>query len=136
MEGMPPNDSIIIRHEGETERERSACGWRDCLISREDAALKPAAWAHAVDVEVAQPHYHKIATELYYVLEGEGTVVLDGLEYPVRKGTIVHIPPGVIHSSKGKMRVLVIGIPDISEKDYFLPQDSSDQDRGGVELRP
>src|SRR5690348_17305615 len=56
--------AIIVRHEGQTPRERSGCGWRDRLISREDRALAPAAWAHAVDVEGAKPHFHKRATEL------------------------------------------------------------------------
>lgn len=71
------------------------------------------------------PHFHRRATELYYVLEGEGTVVLDNLEHPVRKGTLVHIPPGVIHGAVGRMRVLVIGIPDISDEDLFFPENST-----------
>lgn len=109
----------IIRHEGQTPRERSACGWRDRLISHEDAPLHPAAWAHAVDIDGAKLHYHKVATELYYVLEGEGTVTLDGEVHAVKKGSLVHIPPGVVHGAKGKMRVLVVGIPDIADGDYF-----------------
>ncbi|MEZ5399708.1 MAG: cupin domain-containing protein [Bryobacteraceae bacterium] len=109
----------LIRHEGRTPRERSACGWRDRLISREDAALDPAAWAHAVDIDGARLHYHKRSTELYYVLDGEGSVSLDGEDHPVAKGSLVHIPPGVVHGAKGRMRVLVVGIPDIADDDYF-----------------
>lgn len=111
--------NILIRHEGHTPRERSACGWRDRLISHEDAPLHPAAWVHAVDIDGAKLHYHKVATELYYVLEGEGTVTLDGEQHAVQKGSLVHIPPGVVHGANGKMRVLVVGIPDISDGDYF-----------------
>lgn len=111
--------NTIVRHEGHTPRERSECGWRDRLISREDAALEPIAWAHAVDIDGAKPHFHKVATELYYVLEGRGAVMLDGVEHEVWKGSLVHIPPGVVHSAVGKMRVLVVGIPDIGEADYF-----------------
>lgn len=112
---------ILIRHEGEAPRERSTCGWRDRLISREDAGSGVAAWAHAVDIDGAKLHYHKRGAELYYVLEGEGSVVLDGAEHPVRKGSLVHIPPGVAHGARGRMRVLVVGIPDISDDDLFLP---------------
>ena len=83
----------LVRHEGEAPRERSTCGWRDRLISREDSDV--AAWAHAVDIDGARPHYHKRSTELYYVLHGEGVVLLDGVEHPVKPGSIVHIPPGV-----------------------------------------
>lgn len=115
----PDVGPLLVRHEGHTPRERSACGWRDRLISREDAPLSPAAWAHAVDIDGAKLHYHKRSTELYYVLEGSGSVVLDGVEQPVSKGSLVHIPPGVVHGAKGRMRVLVVGIPDIAEDDYF-----------------
>jgi len=109
----------LVRHEGEAPRERSTGGFRDRLISREDTGV--AAWAHAVDIDGAKPHYHKVATELYYVLEGEGSVILDGEERPVRKGSIVHIPPGVVHAAKGRVRVLVVGIPDMADDDLFFP---------------
>ena len=113
---------VIVRHEGETQRERSGCGWRDRLISREDRALAPAAWVHAVDIEGAQLHFHKRATELYYVLDGSGVVLLDGVEQEVLKGSLVQIPPGVVHGARGRMRVLVVGIPDIADDDYFPVQ--------------
>lgn len=114
-----PQPSAIVRREGHTARERSACGWRDRLISHEDAPLSPAAWAHAVDIDGAKPHFHKRSTELYYVLEGSGSVVLDSVEHAVSKGSLVHIPPGVVHGAIGRMRVLVVGIPDIADDDYF-----------------
>lgn len=114
--------ATLVRHEAEAPRERSTCGWRHRLLSREDAGLGLAAWAHAVDIDGAHSHYHRRSTELYYVLDGEGTVILDGVEQPVRRGSIVHIPPGVVHSAKGRMRVLVIGIPDIAEDDLFFPE--------------
>lgn len=122
-----PNQNLqtLVRHEGEVPRERSTCGWRDRLISREDTNV--AAWAHAVDIDGAKEHYHKRSTELYYVLEGEGAVVLDGVEHPVRPGSMVHIPPGVVHGARGRMRVLVVGVPDIADDDlFFLESDTTD----------
>ncbi|MFO0891180.1 MAG: cupin domain-containing protein [Isosphaeraceae bacterium] len=117
----PELRGLLIRHEGEAPRERSACGWRDRLISREDASLPTAAWVHAVDIDGARLHYHKRSTELYYVLdvEGSGSVFLDGVEHRVLKGSLIQIPPGVVHGARGRMRVLVVGIPDIAEDDYF-----------------
>ena len=109
-----PNN-LIIRHQDEVAKERSACGHRYRLLSQGDNDV--AAWAHAVDIDGAKTHYHKISTELYYVLEGEGKVLLDGEEQEVRPGTMVHIPPGVVHGAVGKMRVLVVGIPDIDDSD-------------------
>ena len=122
---MSTNLKTLIRHEGEAPRERSTCGWRDRLISREDTDV--AAWAHAVDLDGAREHYHRRSTELYYVLEGEGSIVLDGVEHPIRQGSIVHIPPGVVHGAKGRMRVLVVGIPDISDDDLFFPDYQREQ---------
>jgi quercetin dioxygenase-like cupin family protein len=115
--------ATLVRHEGEAPRERSSCGVRDRLISHEDNG-RVAAWAHAVDIDGAREHYHRRSAELYYVLEGEGQVSLDGQLHPVRKGSIVHIPPGVIHGARGRMRVLVVGVPDIAEDDIFFLDES------------
>ena len=116
---MNQQPATIIRHEKDAPRERSSCGWRHLLISRGDEGVS--AWAHAVDIDGAKQHYHKISTELYYVLEGSGKIVLDGIEHEVLKGSMVHIPPGVVHGAIGRMRVLVVGIPDIAENDIFFP---------------
>ena len=119
------NDRVLVRHEGQAPRERSACGWRDRLISREDVTFSPAAWAHAVDIDGARPHYHKRSTELYYVLDGEGTVTVGGVDHTVTRGSLVHIPTEVVHSAEGRMRVLVVGIPDIADDDYHEVDESS-----------
>lgn len=119
---ITPHGPLLVRHPGQTPRERSACGWRDRLISREDVGLSPAAWAHAVDIDGSKLHYHKRSTEIYYVLEGSGSILLDGVAHDIAPGSLVHIPPGVVHGARGRMRVLVIGVPDIAEDDYFLAE--------------
>lgn len=113
--------AALVRHEGDAAKERSTCGWRHLLLSRPDQELGLAAWAHVVDLDGSRAHYHRRSTELYYVLEGEGTVTLDGTEHAVRRGSIVQIPPGVVHCATGRVKVLVIGIPDIAEDDLFFP---------------
>ena len=120
---QPTRESaVLVRHEAEAAREPSTCGFRHRLISKQDRELGVAAWAHAVDIDGAKEHFHRRATELYYVLEGEGSVMLDGVEHGVRKGSMVHIPPGVVHGARGRMKVLVIGVPDIDEDDLFFPE--------------
>lgn len=118
----PTSRATIVRHEATAPHEPSTCGYRYKLVSVQDVDEGVAAWAHVVDIDGAKAHYHKVATELYYVLEGEGTVRLDGVEHSVEKGSVVHIPPGVVHGARGKMRVLVVGIPDMSEEDLFFPE--------------
>ncbi len=115
-------NTTLVRHEQDSPKEPSICDWRHLLISRQDKNQGVAAWAHAVDIDGAREHYHKRSTELYYVLEGEGSVMLDGVEHSVRKGSIVHIPPRVVHGAKGRVRVLVVGIPDIADDDLFFPE--------------
>ena len=115
-----PEGNLVLRHEQDAPRERSACGYRYRLISKGDDGVS--AWAHAVDIDGARPHYHKRATELYYVLEGEGHVILDGKKHEVHPGSMIHIPPGTVHGAMGKMRVLVVGIPDIDDDDVFYPE--------------
>jgi mannose-6-phosphate isomerase-like protein (cupin superfamily) len=110
----------LVRHEAEAPKERSTCGWRYRLISRGDSDT--AAWVHTVDIDGSKEHFHKRATEIYYVLEGQGTIRLDGVDHPIRKGSCVHIPPGVVHGATGRMRVLVVGVPDIAEDDLFFPE--------------
>lgn len=117
-----PQGPVLIRHEADAPREPSTCGHRYRLISRDEAGLSPAAWAHVVEIDGAREHYHQRGTELYYVLEGEGAIRIDGVEHPIRKGSMVHIPPGVLHGAVGKMRILVVGIPDIDDSDLFFPE--------------
>jgi len=109
----------IIRHEDQAPRERSTCGWRNLLISRTDQGT--AAWVHSVDIDGAREHFHRRATELYYVLEGEGSIMLDGAEHAVQKGSVVQIPPGVVHEARGRMKVLVVGLPNLADDDIFFP---------------
>lgn len=120
---IPPSPAstalaTLVRHPDAASRECSTCGWRYRLLSRGDVV---AAWAHVVEMDGATAHYHGRGTELYYVLDGDGAIVLNGVEHPLQVGSIVHIPPGVVHGAKGRLRVLVIGIPDISEEDLFYP---------------
>jgi len=106
----------IVRRLAEIEPERSICGYRRRLVSAEDAA--PASVTYLA-VSEAERHAHKVATELYYVLEGEGEIELDGETVPLAPGTLVMIPPGVAHRAEGDVKTLVIGVPP------FTPQDQS-----------
>lgn len=41
--------------------------------------------------------YHRVAEELYYVLEGSGVAVLDGDRHPLKAGDFLRLPPGTTH---------------------------------------
>jgi uncharacterized cupin superfamily protein len=42
----------------------------------------------------AEPHCHSLEEELFYVLDGSGTLALDDALYPLRAGDVVARPPG------------------------------------------
>ena len=56
--------------------------------------------AYRVRVEPGQTtgeSYHKLAEELYFVLEGSGLAVLDGEERRLEAGDFLRLPPGTRH---------------------------------------
>lgn len=70
---------------------------------------------HITEIEAGTrahpPHTHD-GVEAFYVLEGEGTMEVDGESYPLRANEAVVLDPGVIHglvnTGAEKMRYMVI----------------------------
>lgn len=69
--------------------------------------------------EDAQRHYHREHTETYYVLEcGEDAVMeVDDDRLPLKPGMAIVIPPGVRHRAIGKMKVLIVCMPEFDPAD-------------------
>ncbi|GAB5469324.1 MAG: hypothetical protein Kilf2KO_23540 [Rhodospirillales bacterium] len=44
------------------------------------------------------PHKHKVQEQIYYVLEGEGLMELDGERHVVGPKSCIFLPPGVEHA--------------------------------------
>jgi len=79
---------------------------------------------HRVEISRdAQAHYHKRLTEIYYFLEGEGHLELDGVLHPVRPGMAVLIRPGTRHRAvvrTGAMTILNVVVPPFDPRDEWL----------------
>ena len=76
---------------------------------------------HMVDISAdSRAHYHKRATEIYLVLEGEGHIELDGELYPVRPMSAVFIKPGCRHRAVGALRIINIPIPAFDPADEWF----------------
>ena len=84
------------------------CGAIRCLIEESDLA---AAEVHHVKIQDAKLHYHKKTDEIYYIIDGEGKLVLDDEEVAVKKGVVVYVPRGVKHKAVGDLTVLTVCIP-------------------------
>ncbi len=76
---------------------------------------------HLLDVQAdAQRHYHKNLTEIYFILEGEGWLELDGEQVRVKPMTAVMIKPGCRHRAIGKLRIAVVPIPAFDPADEWF----------------
>lgn len=76
---------------------------------------------HLVDIKKdAAVHYHKIMTEIYLILEGEGQMELDGELIPVKKNSTILIKPGCRHRAIGDMRIVNIPIPAFDPNDEYF----------------
>jgi mannose-6-phosphate isomerase-like protein (cupin superfamily) len=83
-----------------------------------------------IPVGRAPDHYHRY-DEVVYVLEGEGRVHIDGEIAPLRAGTCVHLPAGLVHCLEnvgpGEMRVLGVFRPAGSPAEAYYPDGSAAQ---------
>src|SRR6476469_2247284 len=84
------------------------CGQIRCLVEAQDEA---AAEVHHVMIQDAKLHYHERTDEFYYVIAGQGTMILDDEEIELHTGVVVYVPRGVKHKAKGDLTVLTICIP-------------------------
>jgi mannose-6-phosphate isomerase-like protein (cupin superfamily) len=77
-----------------------------------------------IPVVRAPDHFHKY-DEVVYVLEGEGELHVDGESVPLRAGTCVHLPSGLVHCLEnvgpGEMRVLGVFRPAGSPAEAYYP---------------
>ena len=69
-----------------------------------------------------QRHYHKIAEEFYFILEGRGTMEIDGETRTVVPGDAILIPPGAWHAiaAEEALRFLCCCAPPYSHDDTYF----------------
>ena len=77
--------------------------------------------AHLLEVkDEPTSHYHLKTTEIYVVLEGEGSLEVDGDIVPLTPMTSVMIQPGCKHRAVGKLKILNIAIPAFDPADEYF----------------
>lgn len=85
-------------------------GWH--LLKRDDMSViqehVPAGGAEVM-------HYHNVARQFFYILDGEGAMVFEDREVSLKKGQGIEIPPTVKHQFKNQsnndVHFLVISVP-------------------------
>jgi len=94
---MPPRILHVRADAPLAELQRLGPYGIESLIPPADEA---ACTAYRVRIEAhseTSVSYHKVAEEIYYVLEGRGVALLDGERYELRPGDFLRLPPGTTH---------------------------------------
>jgi mannose-6-phosphate isomerase-like protein (cupin superfamily) len=67
-------------------------------------------------------HYHRRSEEIYFVLEGEGELELEGDRRTLQAGDGVLIPPAAWHEIRavGRLRFLCCSAPPYSHEDTYF----------------
>lgn len=105
---MNATDRFLRRDPAQVEPWAETCGQIRPLIEQGDGA---AAEVHYVEINHAKLHFHAQTDEIYYVVDGQGTMILDDTEIEVHQGVVVYVPRGVRHKAVGKLTVLTVCIP-------------------------
>ena len=72
---------------------------------------------HIVQVTKGTTHYHEGYDEVYYVLEGVGSLTIEDDSYNLRPGAVAVIPRGTPHSleasaeESGGLKFIIFGTP-------------------------
>ena len=70
---------------------------------------------HVVKVTAGGRHFHNDYDEVYYILQGEGTIKIQNEEHALRPGAAVVIPAGIPHALQAqpgqKLEFVIFGTP-------------------------
>jgi mannose-6-phosphate isomerase-like protein (cupin superfamily) len=96
------------------------------LLDRTNAPVQHQSLAEAT-VPVGQPtqrHYHRLSEEFYFILEGSGTMEIDGESRSVSPGDAILIPPGAWHqiTATAPLRFLCCCAPPYSHEDVYFQE--------------
>jgi mannose-6-phosphate isomerase-like protein (cupin superfamily) len=105
---MSTTSRFLRRDPSDVQPWAETCGQIRCLLEEKDAA---AAEVHHVEIHNAKLHYHERTDEIYYVIAGQGTMILDDEEIELHQGVVVYVPRGVKHKAKDSLTVLTVCIP-------------------------
>ncbi|MCS7237099.1 MAG: cupin domain-containing protein [Thermoguttaceae bacterium] len=77
--------------------------------------------------------YHGKAEEIYYVLSGRGTAILNGEAYPLTPGTFLRLPPRTLHAfctGEEPLELLDIHSPGSwPDRDLFFVDEENTSDK-------
>ena len=94
------------------------------ILDRSNAPVEQQSLAEATVAAggATERHYHKLSEEFYFLLEGEGTMEIDGEIREVGPGDAVLIPAGKWHEIRARtaLRFLCCCAPPYSHDDTYF----------------
>jgi len=94
------------------------------LLDRTNAPVANQSLAEASVPEggATERHYHKLSEEFYFLLEGRGTMEIDGKMSPVSPGDAILIPAGSWHqvTAISPLRFLCCCAPPYAHEDTYF----------------
>lgn len=107
-----PAREPLVRYRSQTPAQACPYGQVERIITGGDGGV---ANVHVVTVTQGTVHAHAGYDEVYYALNGEGTVIIDQQEHRVEPGAVVVIPAGTPHSlqadSGHRLEFVIFGTP-------------------------
>ncbi len=89
-----------------------------------NSSVKNQSFAVAIVEKETKAHYHVTSEEIYFILKGKGTIIIDGKEKEVKAGDVILIPPKSIHKIKkrGNEPIVIVctSSPAYSHSDTVL----------------
>lgn len=80
---------------------------------------------------ILEPHVHRKGHAVILVLQGNGHVLVNGMRYPLRKHSVVNVPPGTEHGLEaGDEELVVYGfqvpaiIDENNDADIYFTKDN------------
>lgn len=118
MKTSPNDQKFLVCHIDDIPAVPCPCGTTRRAFTEDPDRI---ASLHVVHTESdATLHYHKRLTEIYFILEGEGKIELDGQLFDVRPGSTVMIKLGCRHRIIGTMKFINVSVPAFDEEDEWF----------------
>jgi mannose-6-phosphate isomerase-like protein (cupin superfamily) len=77
---------------------------------------------HITEIRDSVRHYHRKTAEVYYILEGTGTMELNETTVAIEPGLVITIDAGTRHRlvSANGVKTIVVGVPAFDPDDEFF----------------
>lgn len=106
-------EPAIIRREDAVEFEKH--GVRMCVYTGAAEGAPAGVVYQETESGHAEEFCHEKSAFIYYIIEGEGSFVIGGVEHPVKRGDVVVVPPGNSIYFRGRLRQVLFTVPPWEE---------------------